>query len=185
MPEDLSAAGACETRLLRWSRCTYLPRDRAGLRSRSIKPLVPAKVKDYYKSEYSAASNSYFSQSGTLQGQWHCQLAADFGLTGSVEAQAFDRVADGEAPSQGSNSFGIEIPISREKERKLRAALLGDLTFNAPKTVSLTALVEEDECVRKAHLQMLNFGEINQPRLSTKPHARSRLSSWRTSNAGK
>ena len=28
------------------------------------KPLGPAKVKEYYKTEYSAASNSYFSQSG-------------------------------------------------------------------------------------------------------------------------
>ena len=39
------------------------------------KPLAPAKVKEYYKTEYSAASNSYFSQSGTLQGHWHGQLA--------------------------------------------------------------------------------------------------------------
>lgn len=115
------------------------------------KPLVPAKVKDYYKSEYSAASNSYFSQSGTLQGQWHGQLAADFGLTGPVGAQAFDRLADGEDPRSGNQLIRHrETHLTREgKEVAHRAAW--DLTFNAPKTVSLTALVGEDERVREAH----------------------------------
>ena len=115
------------------------------------KPLVPAKVKDYYKSEYSAASNSYFSQSGTLQGQWHGQLAADFGLTGPVEAQAFDRLADGEDPRSGNQLIRHrDTHLTREgKEVAHRAAW--DLTFNAPKTVSLTALVGEDDRVREAH----------------------------------
>ncbi len=117
------------------------------------KPLVPAKVKDYYKSEYSAASNSYFSQSGTLQGQWHGQLAAEFGLTGAVEAQAFDRLADGEDPRSGNQLIRHrDTHLTREgKEVAHRAAW--DLTFNAPKTVSLTALVGEDERVREAHRQ--------------------------------
>lgn len=115
------------------------------------KPLVPAKVKDYYKSEYSAASNSYFSQSGTLQGQWHGQLAADFGLAGTVAAAAFDRLADGQDPRSGNQLIRHrDTHLTREgKEVAHRAAW--DLTFNAPKTVSLTALVGGDERVRKAH----------------------------------
>ncbi len=115
------------------------------------KPLVPAKVKDYYKSEYSAASNSYFSQSGTLQGQWHGQLAADFGLTGAVNAQAFDRLADGEDPRSGNQLIRHrDTHLTREgKEVAHRAAW--DVTFNAPKIVSLTALVGEDQRVREAH----------------------------------
>lgn len=120
------------------------------------KPLVPAKVKDYYKCEYSAASNSYFSQSETLQGEWHGQLAADFGLTGPVEAQAFDRMADGEDPRSGNQLIRHrDTHLTREgKEVAHRAAW--DLTFNAPKTVSLTALVGEDERVRKAHREAVS-----------------------------
>jgi hypothetical protein len=37
------------------------------------KPLTSAKVQSYYRAEYAAASNSYFSQGGTLRGEWHGQ----------------------------------------------------------------------------------------------------------------
>lgn len=115
------------------------------------KPLAPAKVKEYYKAEYSAASNSYFSQSGTLQGHWHGQLAAEFGLTGIVDAEAFDRLADGQHPGSGRQLIAHrETHLTRDgKEVPHRAGW--DLTFNAPKTVSLTALVGNDERVRNAH----------------------------------
>ncbi len=117
------------------------------------KPLTPAKVKEYYKTEYSAASNSYFSQSGTLQGHWHGELAAEFGLTGTVEAEAFDRLADGQNPATGLQLIAHrDTHLTREgKEVPHRAGW--DLTFNAPKTVSLTALVGNDDRVREAHRQ--------------------------------
>lgn len=117
------------------------------------KPLAPAKVKEYYKTEYSAASNSYFSQSGTLQGHWHGQLATDFGLAGPVNAEAFDRLADGQHPASGLQLISHrDTHLTREgKEVPHRAGW--DLTFNAPKTVSLTALVGNDDRVREAHRQ--------------------------------
>ncbi|HJT69779.1 MAG TPA: MobF family relaxase [Terriglobales bacterium] len=115
------------------------------------KPLAPAKVKEYYKTEYSAASNSYFSQSGTLKGHWHGQLAAEFGLAGPVESDAFDRLADGQHPASGLQLIAHrDTHLTREgKEVPHRAGW--DLTFNAPKTVSLTALVGNDDRVREAH----------------------------------
>jgi conjugative relaxase-like TrwC/TraI family protein len=117
------------------------------------KPLVPSKVKEYYRSEYSAASNSYFSQGDTLQGQWHGQLAGEFGLVGSVGGEAFDRLAEGQDPNSGAQMIAHrETHLTREgKEVPHRAAW--DLTFHAPKTVSLTALVGNDERVRDAHRQ--------------------------------
>ncbi len=127
------------------------------------KPLTPTKVKEYYKSEYSAASNSYFSQSGTLQGHWHGELAAEFGLTGTVEAEAFDRLADGQNPATCLQLIAHrDTHLTREgKEVPHRAGW--DLTFNAPKTVSLTALVGNDDRVREAHrqavIQTLNYLE--------------------------
>lgn len=116
------------------------------------KPLTPAKVKEYYKSEYSAASNSYFSQRGTLQGHWHGQLASEFGLArADVMAEAFDRLAEGQDPRSGSQLIAHrDTHLTRDgKEVPHRAGW--DLTFNAPKTVSLTALVGDDERVREAH----------------------------------
>jgi conjugative relaxase-like TrwC/TraI family protein len=115
------------------------------------KPLAPAKVKEYYKTEYSAASNSYFSQSGALQGHWHGQLATEFGLAGPVDADAFDRLADGQHPASGLQLIAYrDTHLTREgKEVPHRAGW--DLTFNAPKTVSLTALVGNDDRVREAH----------------------------------
>jgi conjugative relaxase-like TrwC/TraI family protein len=115
------------------------------------KPLLPAKVKDYFRSEYSAASNSYFSQSGMLEGHWHGQLAAEFGLTGPVNAEAFDRLAEGQDPTSGLQLIAHrDTYLTREgKEVPHRAAW--DLTFHAPKTVSLTALVGDDDRVREAH----------------------------------
>jgi conjugative relaxase-like TrwC/TraI family protein len=115
------------------------------------KPLGPAKVKEYYKTEYSAASNSYFSQSGSLQGHWHGQLASEFGLGGPVNAEAFDRLADGQHPASGLQLIPHrDTHLTREgKEMPHRAGW--DLTFNAPKTVSLTALVGNDDHVREAH----------------------------------
>jgi len=115
------------------------------------KPLVPSKVKEYYRSEYSAASNSYFSQGDTLQGQWHGQLAGEFGLVGAVGGDSFDRLAEGQDPNSGAQMIAHrETHLTREgKEVPHRAAW--DLTFHAPKTVSLTALVGNDERVRDAH----------------------------------
>ncbi|MBV9154711.1 MAG: relaxase domain-containing protein [Acidobacteriaceae bacterium] len=115
------------------------------------KPLTPAKVKEYYKTEYSAASNSYFSQAGSLQGHWHGQLASEFGLTGTVDAEAFDRLAEGQHPGSGVQLIAHrDTHLTRDgKEVPHRAGW--DLTFNAPKTVSLTALVGNDERVREAH----------------------------------
>ena len=115
------------------------------------KPLAPAKVKEYYKTEYSAASNSYFSQSGSLQGHWHGQLAAEFGLSGIVDGEAFDRLADGQHPGSGHQLIAHrDTHLTRDgKEVPHRAGW--DLTFNAPKTVSLTALVGNDERVTSAH----------------------------------
>src|SRR5579875_740404 len=105
------------------------------------KPLTSAKVQSYYRSEYSAASNSYFSQGGTLRGEWHGQLATALGLSGAVAGEAFDRLAEGQHRDTIKTQSGEEVGH--------RAGW--DLTFNAPKTVSLTALVGEDERVREAH----------------------------------
>ena len=115
------------------------------------KPLTSAKVQSYYRSEYSSASNSYFSQGGTLPGEWHGQLAVTLGLSGAVCAEAFDRLAEGEHPATGEQLIQHRDTIKTQSGEELGHRAGWDLTFNAPKTVSLTALVGEDERIREAH----------------------------------
>jgi conjugative relaxase-like TrwC/TraI family protein len=115
------------------------------------KPLTTEKVQSYYRSEYSSASNSYFSQGGTLRGEWHGQLAPILKLSGEVAAQAFDRLAEGQHPETGEQLINHRDTIKTQAGEEVGHRAGWDLTFNAPKTVSLTALVGEDERVREAH----------------------------------
>jgi conjugative relaxase-like TrwC/TraI family protein len=115
------------------------------------KPLTSAKVQSYYRSEYSAASNSYFSQGGALHGEWHGQLAAALGLDGPVSAEAFDRLAEGQHPHTCEQLIQHRDTIKTQAGEEVGHRAGWDLTFNAPKTISLTALVGEDERVREAH----------------------------------
>lgn len=115
------------------------------------KPLTTGKVQSYYRSEYSSASNSYFSQGGTLRGEWHGQLAPVLKLSGEVAAQAFDRLAEGQHPETGEQLIKHRDTIKTQAGEEIGHRAGWDLTFNAPKTVSLTALVGEDERVREAH----------------------------------
>ena len=115
------------------------------------KPLTSGKVQSYYRSEYSSASNSYFSLGGTLPGEWHGQLAGTLALSGAVTAEAFDRFAEGIHPQTGEQLIQHRDTIKTQAGEELGHRAGWDLTFNAPKTVSLTALVGEDERVRRAH----------------------------------
>src|ERR1700761_7707792 len=115
------------------------------------KPLTSGKVQSYYRSEYSSASNSYFSQGGTLRGEWHGQLAPVLKLSGEVAAQAFDRLAEGQHPETGEQLIKHRDTIKTKAGEELGHRAGWDLTFNAPKTISLTGLVGGDEQVREAH----------------------------------
>lgn len=115
------------------------------------KPLTSAKVQSYYRAEYSAASNSYFSQGGSLHGEWYGRLAATLALTGPVSEEAFDRLAEGQHPQTGEQLIQHRDTIKTQAGEEVGHRAGWDLTFNAPKTVSLTALVGEDERVREAH----------------------------------
>ncbi|MGI9072855.1 MAG: MobF family relaxase, partial [Bryobacteraceae bacterium] len=115
------------------------------------KPLTTGKVQSYYRSEYSSASNSYFTHAGTLRGEWHGQIAPVLKLSGEVTSEAFDRLAEGQHPGSGEQLIKHRDTIKTQSGEELGHRAGWDLTFNAPKTVSLTALVGEDERVREAH----------------------------------
>ena len=84
-------------------------------------------------------------------GEWHGQLAGTLALSGAVTAEAFDRLAEGVHPQTGEQLIQHRDTIKTQAGEELGHRAGWDLTFNAPKTVSLTALVGEDDRVRHAH----------------------------------
>jgi DNA primase catalytic core len=62
------------------------------------KPLTAVHLRDYFKNEYSLASNSYFSEDGKVKGYWAGKLAPELGLRGWVSEEEFARLADGRHP---------------------------------------------------------------------------------------
>src|SRR4051794_34788935 len=114
------------------------------------KPLTSAKVQSYYRSEYSSASNSYFSQVEHCAANGTANSRPSWDSPGS-SGEAFDRLAEGQHPQTGEQLIQHRDTIKTQSGEEVGHRAGWDLTFNAPKTVSLTALVGEDERVREAH----------------------------------
>jgi len=213
-------------------------------------PLSAVHLRNYFQSEYSLASNSYFSEDGQAKGYWYGKLASELGLQGAVTEEDFTLLSEGCHPRTGEQLIehrqpqaprlpnwvtddakwrehleelylaAIEaghhpladvrcgerltgdayqtsdaihwmvdklaathpdlrwelvkemslflglpepeaLPEPEPKQREHRAGW--GFTFNAPKTVSTTALVGGDELVREAHRQAvqrtMEYGE--------------------------
>lgn len=87
---------------------------------------------NYYSSDVSAEANS----------EWFGKGAENYGLDGQVKADIFERVLEGALPD------GSVLKPGGNGEHRPGI----DLTFSAPKSVSLLALVGGDEKVRDAHV---------------------------------
>src|SRR6267142_1843897 len=120
------------------------------------KPLSASQAKSYHKEEFSNDRDNYYSQGGTVRGEWQGRLAEQWGLQGRVKEEQFERLADGRHPFTAEQI--VQHQVAREyvnehgkpvKSMEHRAGW--DATFSAPKSVSLTALVGGDERVREAH----------------------------------
>ena len=120
------------------------------------KPLSAGQAQSYHQREFTAKEQNYWSQRGVIAGEWQGRLAEQFGLTGTVSAEDFAKLSQGQHPQSGEQlvrqraSYQYEDADGRTiKTMEHRAAW--DATFSAPKSVSLTALVGGDERVREAH----------------------------------
>jgi conjugative relaxase-like TrwC/TraI family protein len=120
------------------------------------KPLSAAQVQTYHAEEFSNARDNYYTQGAEIRGQWHGQLARQWGLSGDVRADQFQRLADGQHPRTGEPLVRLERAQAYTNAHgevvKTMAHRAGwDATVSAPKSVSLTALVGGDARVRQAH----------------------------------
>jgi conjugative relaxase-like TrwC/TraI family protein len=120
------------------------------------KPLSAAQVRTYHAEEFSNARENYYTAGDQIRGQWHGQLARQWGLTGDVGEEPFQRLAEGQHPLTAEplvrQQRARAYTNARGEHVTARAHRAGwDATFSAPKSVSLTALVGGDDRVRTAH----------------------------------
>ncbi|BBQ03489.1 hypothetical protein BSFA1_86170 (plasmid) [Burkholderia sp. SFA1] len=94
-------------------------------------------------SYYADGADDYYAKDGSAM-QWHGNGAEVLGLTGPVEQTRFAELLDGRIDEH--------TQLRRTKASEARKERLGyDLTFSAPKGVSLHALVHGDERIIAAH----------------------------------
>src|SRR5262249_52331488 len=118
--------------------------------------LSAGQAETYYQQDYMSKAENYYSEKGEVNGHWYGRLAEEWGLTGEVTSEQYARLVAGQDPRTGEqlirsvpsretvNNFGEEITTSEHRAG-------WDATFSAPKSVSLVALVGDDERVRVAH----------------------------------
>src|SRR6202166_434863 len=120
------------------------------------KPLSAGQAQSYHQKEFTAKEQNYWSQRGVIAGEWQGRLAGQFGLAGTVSAEDFAKLSQGQHPQTSEQLVrqraSYEYQDAEGKTIKTMEHRAGwDATFSAPKSVSLTALVGGDERVREAH----------------------------------
>jgi len=109
----------------------------------STSNLSAAQAETYYTKE-----DYYSSEEKTHPTKWMGKGAILLGLPGAVSQQDFSSLLAGKAPDGQSLSGKVVDPEKR------RAAT--DFTFSAPKSVSIAALVQQDDRVMEAHHQAVS-----------------------------
>ncbi len=120
------------------------------------KALSAGQARTYHAREFVSEKQNYWSHDAHVHSEWQGRLAQEWGLRGSVGAEEFARLSEGQHPESAAqlvkhqpaktydNEYGKEITSVEHRAG-------WDATFSAPKSVSLTALVGGDERVRLAH----------------------------------
>jgi conjugative relaxase-like TrwC/TraI family protein len=126
------------------------------------KPLSADQASSYHEKEFANSEQNYYSQKGTVQGEWTGQLAVEWDLAGAVGGLEFERLANGQHPVTGEQIVQHRFSQTRTNEQGEAAATVEhragwDATFSAPKSISITALVGGDELVREAHRESVSL----------------------------
>src|SRR4051812_26442438 len=85
----------------------------------------------YYLEKVAEGAEDYYSGEGEAEGRWIGTAAAELGLDGKVEPDALTAMLTGRNPATGE-TLGLKSAPGREPVPGF------DLTFSAPKSVSLT-----------------------------------------------
>ena len=105
----------------------------------SLTVISPNQGETYYTAE-----NYYSNEENQANSAWSGKGAKSLGLSGQVQGEAFKNLLHGNSPQGDKTLSGRKI-----NPDKHRAGI--DLTFSAPKSLSLAALVEGNEALEQAH----------------------------------
>lgn len=97
--------------------------------------------------------SDYYDEQRRVQGEWHGRGAELLGLSGNVTPQQFEAIREGLNPETGE-FLRPRHSADRAKEdgsEQSKARSLYDLTFSAPKSVSVQAMLTGDERLIAAH----------------------------------
>jgi conjugative relaxase-like TrwC/TraI family protein len=97
--------------------------------------------------------SDYYDQKRTVEGQWHGRGAELLGLSGKVASNDFESLRQGLDPATGEflrQRQGADR-IGADGAEQSKARSLYDMTFSAPKSVSVMAIVGGDERLTAAH----------------------------------
>ena len=120
------------------------------------KALSAGQAQTYHSREFASEQQNYWTRERQAYSEWRGALAEEWGLHGSVRAEQFARLSEGQHPENSAqlvrhqpartyeNKYGKEITSVEHRAG-------WDATFSAPKSVSLTALVGGDFRIRQAH----------------------------------
>lgn len=127
--------------------------------------LSVSKVKNTAKTTGYFAKDDYYSSSDPNHqkfSNWYGNGAKELGLEGSVSAEDFRDILDGKLPNGQVVGVQKGMDIIHDPGR--------DLTFSAPKSVSIMALVYEDKRLIEAHNQAVKntLDEIEKNYLKTR-----------------
>jgi conjugative relaxase-like TrwC/TraI family protein len=120
------------------------------------KPLSAGQASRYHAEEFRNARENYYTQGEKIRGEWHGDLAREWGLSGAVSEAHFQRLAEGHHPLTDEplvrhQTAHVSTNAQGESVQTMEHRAGWDATFSAPKSVSLTALVGGDDRVRAAH----------------------------------
>jgi conjugative relaxase-like TrwC/TraI family protein len=107
--------------------------------------LSTSNLSAYQAAHYYSKEDYYSQEEGVSPSRWMGKGAEKLGLSGDVDTETFRKLLRGQAPD-GQAMFSRKVDPD-----KRRAAT--DFTFSAPKSVSVAALVQQDERVVEAHHQ--------------------------------
>ena len=129
--------------------------------------LSAGQAQTYHSREFASEQQNYWSCERKAYSEWRGALAAEWSLRGSVHAEHFARLSEGQHPDTGAQL--VKHQPSRTYENEYGKVVTSvehragwDATFSAPKSVSLTALVGDDFRVRLAHRESVRtaLGEL-------------------------
>lgn len=105
-----------------------------------------------YSAKYLEHSD-YYEQGHKITGQWYGKGAARLGLTGDVRAEDFEAVRQGFHPESGDPLRPRRSADRMAKDGSVQSTAreLYDLTFSAPKSLSIMACLGDDKRLTELH----------------------------------